>query len=360
MKIGLIAPAWNPVPSPKCGFSEAVVDGLARALVKAGHQVELFALVGSTIDVPLVEIPHDNRSWPVDRVFDEATYVTQVFERLGDYDVIHDNTTIGGLYARAFPDKTFVTTNHGGFLGDRGSFYKHILPWCTVVAVSESQAESVDLPVEFVHHGVDTERFSFGEGQGDERGEYFAFVGRMHDTDGPHLAAQAARAAGKRLKIATHGIEEPDHEFFVKHVEPQLDDDVTFLGPVNEAEKIALIQNAHALINPVIWPEPFGLVMAEAISCGTPVITLANGAASEIVENGVTGFVCYSELDLVNACMNIGEISRDACRKSALSYFSIERMAADYVKIYKKAIARETPRSREIVDLTPPSQLAAN
>ncbi len=330
-----------------------MVDGLARTLVKMGHDVELFALEGSTCPVPTHYIQRGNQPWPFSPVCHETGFIINAFEQLGAYDVVHDNSIVGAMYARAYPDQTFVTTNHGPFVGDLQTLYNHVAPWCTIVAVSNNQARGAEVPVDVIHHGVDTEMYSFGEGNGDERGEYLLFLGKIQDTKGPHLAAQAARAAGMRLLIAAKRDEGFEMDFFAKHVEPLLNDDVQFVGEVGGQEKIDLLGNAKALINPVIWPEPFGLVMAESLSCGTPVITLSNGAAPEIVENGVTGLVCHSELDLVDACRNIGEISRDVCRKSATSYFSLERMAEDYVKVYEKAIARKAAGKRSsVIDLT--------
>lgn len=350
MKIGLIAPPWNPLPPVKYGGSEAMVDGLARALVKQGHDVEMFALEGSTTPVPTQQIPRGTQPWPFSPVAHELGFVINAFEKMSHYDVVHDHTLLAPLYARAFPDVAMVTTNHGPFVGDLETLYNHVAPWCSVVAVSHAQASATHLPVDVVHHGVDTEFLTYGEGKGDDKGEYLLFLGRMSEIKGPHLAAQAARAAGKRLLMAAKMKEDAEFEFFEQHVKPLLGDNVEYIGEVGGDEKLNLLRNATALVNPITWPEPFGLVMAEALACGTPVIALEKGPVSEIVNDGVTGIVCNSTLDLADACRNVKDIDRKACRESATSYFSLDRMARDYVKVYEKAASTDR-RIDTVIDL---------
>ncbi len=339
MRVALIAPPWNPIPPSKYGGSESMVDGLARALKRAGEDVHLFALVGSTCDVPTTIIPYGSQPWAFSPVCHELGYVVTAYSQLEGFDVVHDNTTFGPLYAQGVKDVPVVTTNHGPFEGDLNTLYNTAAPWCPVVAISHSQARTAQVPYEMVHHGVDADYFTYGEGGGDDNGEYYLFLGRMSATKGPHLAAQAARDAGKRLVIAAKMQEEAEFDFFKKNVEPLLGDGVEFIGEVGGSDKRRLLQDAVALVNPITWPEPFGLVMTEALACGTPVITTNRGAAPEIVEHGVTGIVCDSDDDIASAFDKVRDLDRKAARRSVEDYFNIDRMAADYVKVYEKAIA---------------------
>jgi glycosyltransferase involved in cell wall biosynthesis len=339
MKIALVAPPWNPIPPEKYGGSESVVDGLARALVRQGHDVHLFALEGSTCPVPTTYIARGDEPWPYSPVCHENHFVMEVFDRIEGFDVVHDHTILGAAYGRMLQPTPVVTTNHGPFIGSLNTHYDHVAEWATVVAISHAQAATANVECAVVHHGVDVDEYSYGEGLGDERGEYFLFLGRISEIKGPHLAALAARDAGVRLVIAAKMAEEAEFQFFREHVEPLLGDGIEFIGEVGGERKRELLQNARALINPITWPEPFGLVMAESLACGTPVIALDNGPAREIIDEGVTGRVCRSVDQIVTAIQEVDSFDRKACRRAVEQYFNLDRMATDYVDVYARAIA---------------------
>jgi len=222
--------------------------------------------------------------------------------------------------------------------------YEKESPWINqFVAISHAQAASAPMPVEVIHHGIDADMFTFGEGKGDELGEYLLFLGRMQWIKGPQIAARIARENGKRLVIAAKMEEKPEIEFFEKQVEPMLGDDVEFIGEVGGQQKVDLLRNASALLNPIQWPEPFGLTMVEAMSCGTPVLAFNRGSVPEVVNHGVTGFVCSDENELSAAVGKLDQIDRRDCRKSVETHFNMDRMAADYVRVYERVAETNKP-----------------
>jgi glycosyltransferase involved in cell wall biosynthesis len=206
-----------------------------------------------------------------------------------------------------------------------------------VVAISHEQVRSAPtVPFRTViHHGVDVEAFPLGSGDGG----YVLFLGRMSPDKGPHRAIEIARAAGRRILLAAKMWDADEHRYFAERVEPMLGEDAVFLGAVAGVQKLELLAGAEALLNPIRWPEPFGLVMIEALACGTPVLSFAAGAAPEIVEHGRTGFLCADEADMARALGEVRGLDRAACRASALSRFSAARMALDHLRLYGELLA---------------------
>jgi glycosyltransferase involved in cell wall biosynthesis len=346
VKIGLIAPPWLPVPPLAYGGTEAVIDRLARGFVRAGHDVILATTGDSTCPVPRVaSLSHSvgigNGS--------EEDHVVHAYEHLRDCDIVHDHTLFGPQLAACAGDRRVITTNHGEFAGEMLDLYARIADRVPIIAISHSQAVNApQLPVaRVIHHGIDLERYPLGTGTGG----YYLFIGRMAREKGVHRAARVAREAGVRLLIAAKMTEPSEHEYFTEEVEPLLGDDVVCLGEVGEREKLALLTEARALINPIRWAEPFGLVMIEALACGTPVLTYAEGAAPEIVDHGVTGFLCMDERDIIDHLDLVGAIDRQACRAAVRARFSTERMVHDHLELFAQVVRGESPwrAPREIV-----------
>jgi len=179
-------------------------------------------------------------------------------------------------------------------------------------------------------------RLPVGAGDGD----YFLFLGRMAPGKGAHRAMEAANKAGVRLLMAAKMREPSEHEYFDVYVKPYLNGDLRYLGEVSHAEKLDLLAGARGLLNPIRWPEPFGLVMIEAMACGTPVLTYAEGAAPEIVEDGVTGFVCRDEADLAESIARVDTLDRRACRAAVEGYFSSDRMVAEHLSLFEDVLSR--------------------
>lgn len=337
MRIGLVAPVWCSVPPSGYGGTEQVVDALARGLHELGHEVVLAATGDSTCPVPRMSLLR--RPAPtIGEQLPELRHVVHAHERLADCDVIHDHTLSGPLLAvgrRSGP--AVVTTCHGELSAELGDYYRQLAPHVTVIGISHAQASAAPGGVHaVVHHGVVPSDFPVGAGEGG----HLLFLGRMSPDKGADRAIRAARAAGVPLLLAAKMREPSEREYFARHVEPLLGDDAHYLGEVDFATKTALLAGACALLVPIRWPEPFGMVMIEALACGTPVLAFPEGAAPEVVEHRRTGFLCRDEADMAAAVSRLGEISRADCRASAERRFSARRMAADHVRVYRSALAR--------------------
>lgn len=334
MRIGIIAPPWVQVPPPAYGGTEAMLDVLARGLESAGHEVVLFATGDSTCAVAVRSVHPTATGVNGGGPLAELRQVIAAYDELSDCDVIHDHTLSGPLYAARFPHQPVVTTNHGPFDEGLTALYRAATARVPLVAISHHQASTAtDVPVAaIIHHGVDVASFPAGDG----RGGYALFVGRMTPDKGVDTAIRAAREAGVPLLIAAKMREEPEIAWFRDQIQPLLGGDVEFVGEVGGADKLELMASASCLLNPIRWPEPFGLVMIEALACGTPVIATPWGAAPEIVDDGRTGFLRTGHDALVEALQRVGELDRSTCRVTAKERFSAERMVQDHVALYRR------------------------
>jgi glycosyltransferase involved in cell wall biosynthesis len=191
-----------------------------------------------------------------------------------------------------------------------------------------------------IHHGVDASAFPFGDGGGDEHGEYFLFLGRMAPDKGPHRAIEVARKAGVRLLLAAKMREQWEHSYFNEQVAPMLGADAVYLGEVPHERKLELLAQAKGLMFPIRWNEPFGMVMLESMACGTPVLAFPEGAVPEVVEDGKTGFLCEDEASMVDASSRIDDLDRSACRAAVEGYFSTRRMVSDHIDLYETLARR--------------------
>lgn len=342
MRIALIAPPWLPVPPPAYGGTEAVVDRLARGFVDAGHEVCLFTTGDSTCPVP--------RAWSLDhsvaeRMGDSVTelrHVVHAYEAVKGFDIVHDHTVVGPTYSLRFGDLPVVTTNHGPFNDDLKVVYRSIAGRVPIIAISHDQADTAgDIPIAAViHHGVDPDLFPVGAGEGG----YFCFLGRMAATKGVLEAVLAARDAGVPLLIAAKNREPLEKQYFEREVRPLLGRDIEYCGEIGGKEKLDLLAGARALLNPIQWHEPFGLVMIEALACGTPVLAFPNGAAPEIIDHGITGFLCHDLPDLVARIGQVDELDRRACRAAVEGHFSTDRMVAEHLELYSSILRRRQAR----------------
>jgi glycosyltransferase involved in cell wall biosynthesis len=358
LRLGLIAPPWVPVPPPLYGGTEVVIDQLARGLTRAGCDVELFTTGDATCPV--------ERSWlypqalgTVADVSAELAHVESAYRALAGVDLIHDHTLTGPARADLLrPGMPVVTTVHGPFTTELRTLYAMAAERVSVVAISEAQRRSApEVPTAAViHHGIDVAEFPFGRGDGG----YVLFLGRMHPDKGAHRAIAVARAAGRRILLAAKMWEPAERRYFCDRVEPLLGRDAAYLGEVGGRDKLDLLGGASALLNPIRWPEPFGLVMIEALACGTPVLSFAEGAAAEIIEHGRTGFLCADEEDMATRVGLALDLDRAACRASVEARFSTERMVKDHLALYRSLVrawpdthttgsAREGTRARSVV-----------
>ncbi len=340
MRIAIISPPWLPVPPSGYGGTEAVLDTLARALQAAGHDVLLYATGDSRCPVE-VRFTYDRaRGVAGGGTAAELRQVVDAYRTVLDWgaDVVHDHTLAGPLYAERFPQLAVVTTNHGPFDGDLGALYAAVGERVPVIAISKHQASTArGVPIEAViHHGVEPAHFPLGTGSGG----YAVFLGRMCPEKGVAGAARIARAAGIPLRIAAKMREPRELDYFHREVQPLLGGDVEYVGEVGGDDKLELLGDALCLLNPIAWPEPFGMVMIEALACGTPVVTTPCGAAPEIVDDGVTGFVRGDEPSLARALGEVAHLDRDRCRRAVKERFSAARLAADHLDVYRRHIGR--------------------
>ena len=340
MRIAIIAPPWLPVPPPGYGGTEVVLDGLARGLVDAGHEVLLIGHPDSTSEVKRLSIVPAEDAQPMGRAVSELEHALGAYAAADEYDVISDHTTAGPVVALTSPHPPVVATNHNPFSRGREAIYRRAADRIALVAISQAHASTTDLRVAAViHHGIDVASFPAGYGDGG----YLATLTRMTHDKGVHRAAQLAHSAGVPLRIAAKVRTTREHEYFDECVRPLLTGDVEFIGEVDAAGKRELLSGAIALLNPTEWAEPFGMTMIEALACGTPVIATARGSAPEIVEHGITGFLGDSDDELLGGIRHAAELDRLACRRSAEQRFSISAMAGAYVNAYESELIRSTP-----------------
>ena len=334
------------MPPPQYGGTELVVDHLARGLTAAGHTVRLFATGDSTCPVRRSWIYPDALGTEADLAL-EFAHVKWAYETLDDVELVHDHTLTGPLWARDWrPGLPVVTTIHSPFTPAVIAHFTGVSAHVPIIAISDAQRCSApNVPIEAViHHGIDVDQFPFGAGDGG----YVLFLGRMCAEKGVHRAIAVARMAARPLIIAAKMWEASERRYFADVVEPLLGPDAVYVGQVGGQRKLDLLAGAAALVNPIRWPEPFGLVMIEALACGTPVLSFAAGAAPEIVEHGVTGFLCADEADMAVRLADVAGLDRGACRLSVTSRFSTALFVDRHVTLYRRLLVGGVPRDAPV------------
>ncbi|WP_083856654.1 glycosyltransferase family 4 protein [Nitrolancea hollandica] len=354
MRIALLSPLFEPVPPQRYGGVERIVGVLCKELARRGNDVTLFASGDSLTPARLIPCaPRSLRLLPdvQDQLALHVVQLTRVSEMAGEFDVIHNHLGCPSYpFARHWPTPN-VTTLHGRLdLPELGLVFSHYRD-INMVSISNHQRKPVEhLGLSWagtVYNGVDLDLFSFQPG-----GPYLVFLGRVSKVKGVHLAVEVARRVGMPLKIAVKV--EADPRWCQEYVAPLLVDPlIEFIGEVDEREKNALLGGAAALLFPVQWPEPFGLVMIEAMACGTPVIALRQGAVPEVVADGRTGFICDSVAEMVLSVGRLGEIDRMECRRHVERYFSAQTMTDGYEAVYRR-LAAVLGRSNASVHVQPP------
>ena len=345
MRIGLIAPPWIPVPPAAYGGTESVIDRLARGLLRAGHDVLLAAAANSTCpvrQVPGTDEAADGAPANGGAVL-ELRHVVTSYAAMADVDVVHDHTMCGPVYRHRSEGAPVVTTNHGPFDDTLNPIYRALRD-VPVIAISHSQASTADgvRIAAVIHHGIDVAAVPEGRG----RGGFAAFLGRMSPDKGPREAASIARAAGVPLKMAAKLREPAERDYFDAEVKPLLCSDIEYVGELGEQDKLELVGDSFALLNPIQWPEPFGLVMIEALAAGTPVVSTPAGSAPEIVDDGVTGYLRKGCAGLAEALLAAADLDRAACRAAAESRFATERMVREHAQLYTDLIGSDRARAR--------------
>jgi glycosyltransferase involved in cell wall biosynthesis len=347
MRIAQVPPLYEAVPPRLYGGTERVVAHLTDALVALGHEVTLFASADARTRGRLATVRDQAiRLDPAPFKSDLAAHLTQLAEvrrRADEFDVIHFHTDM--IHFPMFEDmaQRTITTLHGRLdLKDLPDVYQR-WPQFPLVSISDHQRTPLAQAnwAATVHHGVGADLYRFSP---QSRG-YLAFLGRISPEKRPDRAVAIATAAGRRLKMAAK-VDQADQIYFEDKIEPlMMHPLVEYVGEIGDGEKSAFLGGADALLFPIDWPEPFGLVMIEAMACGTPVIAWDRGSVPEVVEHGVTGFIVRSEAEALAAIRRLAELDRQIVRTRFEERFSAFAMAKRYLEIYQRL-------SQEEADLT--------
>jgi glycosyltransferase involved in cell wall biosynthesis len=343
LRIAMLAPPWIPVPPPGYGGIEFVLALLCDALVDRGHEVDLFCAPGSSSKArvrPILDSSHPDR---IGASLFEADHVSRAFEQIDEepeegepFDILHDHAGWTSVSMGDRIDTPMVHTVHGPFDDDTSKFYGYHSEKAGLVCISNSQAgfapESANVKG-VVHNPIDVESWPVGL----EKQEWLLWLGRMVPEKGPQRAIRVAKASGRELVLA--GNVQPGYErFFAEEVEPHVDGErIHYVGEVGGTRKQRMFADAFAFLMPIRWPEPFGMVIVEALAAGTPVLAFAHGAAPEIVEHGKTGFLVEDEDDMAAHVDRCAEIDPLECRRGA-ERFLPDRVAAGYEAVYHRVL----------------------
>jgi glycosyltransferase involved in cell wall biosynthesis len=339
MRIAQVAPLYESVPPRLYGGTERVVSWLTEKLVSMGHDVTLFASGDSVTNARLIPACRKAlRLAPdcVDRLAHHYLMVEEVFARAEDFDLIHFHIDYLHFARSRRAQVPNISTLHGRLdIPDLAPLYKEFRE---MPLVSISGAQRRPLPwVNWrgtVYHGMPADSLPLQAADG----QYLAFLGRISPEKGLDRAIEIAIRSGITLKVAAK-IDAADREYFETIIKPLFRHPlIEFIGEIGHSEKGEFLGNARALLFPIEWPEPFGLVMIEAMACGTPVIAYPNGSVPEIMLDGVTGFVVSNIPQAVEAVESIGQLDRRACRRHFELNFTDDRMANEYVSLYHELV----------------------
>lgn len=342
LRVGLIAPPFLTVPPVGYGGTENVIDGLARTLEAAGHDPVLYTVGSSTCPVERRWLIDDPTGLPIGDELAGLAHAEWAYQQaaLDGLDVLHDHTTAGTVVGWDIGVPR-VCSNRNPFDPHRARlFTRAAAQGARVTGLSHhhvSTGRAAGVPVDTaIYNGVNLDAYHPGPGDGG----FCLFLGRLDPTKGVDLAIAVARRAGVPLVIAAKARAASEVAYLEQVVRPQLGDDVIYAGEVGGDEKVALLGAACALLNPIRWDEPFGMVMIEAMACATPVVTTGHGSSAEVVEHGVTGYVCGVDVDQLAAGLyHAARLDRDTVYERALGCWSAGRMAADHVALYERLMA---------------------
>lgn len=351
LRVALVAPPYFEVPPGAYGGVEAVVADLADALVAQGHHVSLLGAGRSTTRadfVPLWPEPVPHRLGEATPEMVHAAAVRRALVEMsdsGELDIVHDHTLAGPLNAAVLRQRGIPTvlTVHGPVDADMERYYRDLGTDIGLIGISQRQRDlAPDLNwLGVVHNALHPQHWPFSA----DKGDYALFLGRFHPQKAPHLALDAAHAAGVPLVLAGKCSEPIEQEYFQREVRPRLRSSDRLLGVADAATKRELLVKARCLLFPVQWEEPFGMVMIEAMVCGTPVVALRGGAVAEVIIDGVTGLICDRPDELPGALAAVSALNPHACRASVVERFSADRMAEGYIAAYRRAIANVTEQA---------------
>ncbi len=336
MKIALIAPPFISVPPPRYGGTELHLAHLALGLRRRGHHPVVYTNGESRLKVELRYL-YPRSEWPIhDNLHSslkDLNHSSWACREAADCDLIHLHNAPGLAFTRFFTGPVAYTLHHP-WEPALAEFYRHF-PDVHFIAISQAQSAAYRgfAHLHVVPHGIDLNSYRLGGG----RREWLVFLGRIAPIKGVHLAIEVARRAGLPLKIAGE-IQPIFREYWERQIRPQLDGRIQYVGEVGLEEKNALLGGALAMLFPIEWEEPFGLVMLEAMACGAPVLAFPRGAAPEVIAPGVSGWLCRDVAEMARRAAVPG-IAAESCRAWVAARFSLERMVADYERIYCHMLA---------------------
>ena len=344
MRVALIAPPFIPVPPKKYGGTELFVAQLAEGLKKQGLDVVVYANGESTVQAE-VRYLYETSQWPIEgEVFANLTDFNHsawaIRDAIKTCDVLHANSAPALTMSRLI-DKPMVYTMHHVHEETLSNFYAYH-PEIEYVTISDFQRHREKMPrMRTIHHGLDTNLYTWRDG----KREYLSFLGRIAPMKGTHLAIEAAKKSGIPLKIA--GEVQPCYRsYWESQVKPHVDGKfIEYIGEADLPAKNELLKNSLAMLFPIQWNEPFGLVMIESMACGAPVLAFSGGAVEEVVADGVSGFVCKDVDDMASRAKALAShFKQEKVRAYVEEHFSVERMAADYAELFREVVA-----SRELL-----------
>lgn len=342
MRIALIAPPFIPIPPQRYGGTELFVEQLALGLKAAGLDVVVYTNGESTVPVER-KFLYPESNWPLteDVYFslrDMQHHAWAVHDAALDCDVIHVNNVAGVTYSK-FVQPPCVYTVHHPLEETLAEIYQHY-PDVHYACISQFQAEQMNLPnSNTIHHGIQPSLYKVKE----EKQDYLAFLGRIAPVKGVHLAIEVAKKSGIPLKIAGQ-IQPLYKDYWENEVKPHVDGKfIEFVGELDIADKSELLGNARAMLFPIQWHEPFGLVLVESMACGTPVLAMPGGSVAEIVQEGISGHICPTVAEMVTMAKKV-DIPALLVRQYAEEKFSLQRMVNAYIQLYERVARSSRPK----------------
>jgi len=344
MRIAQIAPLWERVPPFRYGGTELIVSLLTEELVQRGHEVTLFAS-GDSITTAHLKSVHDRALRLDENIKEPGLYeqmsLAQIYHQAHHFDIIHSHVGYAALPYCGFVKTPTVHTMHGIFTPDNEKIFRQFA-WQPYISISEAQREP-RLGLNYIHtvyNGIDLEVYPFQAEP--DKPTYLAFVGRLSPEKGPEEAIKIARATGLPLKMAGK-VDPVDRAYYQEKLKPLIDgEQIQYLGEVSHEEKAKLLGGATVTLFPITWREPFGLVMIESMSTGTPVVAMALGSVPEVIAHGKAGYICRTLEEMIQAVPEAMKLNRQTCRDYVLHRFSVKSMVNEYERAYQMVLGATT------------------
>jgi glycosyltransferase involved in cell wall biosynthesis len=342
MRIAQVAPIFYTVPPVDYGGIERIVSLITEGLVERGHEVTLFAAGDSRTKArlvsPIAKAPVPGSLMCIDDEYFHATKVYMDYLEKSEFDIIHDHSWYGPVYGSMLSRYLrIVTTLHEHWSPGNRRLHKLLGNRISRVAISKSQ-QLLNTEVEYaglIHNALELKDYPYR----DQKEDFLIFVGRVNPTKGVEIAVKIAKRCGLHLKMVIRKHDDFEKKYWAENVVPHLSGDEEVLENTRHKVKVELLGRARACLFPIQWEEPFGLVMIEAMACGTPVIAMSRGAAPEVIGEGITGYLCEDEDQMVEAVGKVKEVSPEQCRHRVKERFSASSMVAKYERLFEKLLA---------------------